>query len=30
MCNDCHGSASRLDWQALGYGVDPMKKGGKL
>jgi hypothetical protein len=22
-CNDCHGSAGRLDWQALGYKGDP-------
>ena len=30
MCNDCHGPQSRLNWQALGYGMDPMKKGGQL
>ena len=29
-CNDCHGPTSRLNWQALGYGMDPMKKGGQL
>jgi hypothetical protein len=29
-CNDCHGATSRLNWQALGYGMDPMKKGGQL
>jgi hypothetical protein len=29
-CNDCHGPASRLNWKALGYGMDPMKKGGQL
>ncbi len=29
-CNDCHGPESRLNWQALGYGMDPMKKGGQL
>jgi len=29
-CNDCHGPSSRLNWQTLGYGLDPMKKGGQL
>lgn len=25
-CTACHGSKSRLDWEALGYPKDPMKK----
>lgn len=25
-CNDCHGEKGRLDWKALGYAADPMKK----
>ncbi|MGB4600187.1 MAG: tetrathionate reductase family octaheme c-type cytochrome [Trichlorobacter sp.] len=25
-CNDCHGEKGRLDWKALGYAGDPMKK----
>ena len=29
-CNDCHGPSSRLNWEALGYGMDPMKKGGQV
>jgi octaheme c-type cytochrome (tetrathionate reductase family) len=30
QCNDCHGSsATRLDWQALGYPGDPMEWGGR-
>lgn len=24
-CLDCHGDSGRLDWQALGYKVDPLK-----
>ncbi|MBY6188028.1 tetrathionate reductase family octaheme c-type cytochrome [Marinobacter hydrocarbonoclasticus] len=28
-CMDCHGKGNRLDWQALGYDGDPMKKGGR-
>ncbi len=28
-CTDCHGKKSRLDWEALGYPADPMKKGGR-
>ncbi len=26
-CLDCHGKKTRLDWEALGYEADPMKKG---
>ena len=30
QCNDCHGAtATRMDWQALGYKGDPMKGGGR-
>jgi octaheme c-type cytochrome (tetrathionate reductase family) len=29
-CSDCHGSTSRLNWPALGYPLDPMKKGGQV
>ncbi|MDY0300840.1 MAG: tetrathionate reductase family octaheme c-type cytochrome [Trichlorobacter sp.] len=25
-CLDCHGSKSRMDWKALGYGTDPFLK----
>ena len=25
-CDDCHGEKGRMDWAALGYGKDPMKK----
>lgn len=25
-CNDCHSAQGRLDWKALGYAGDPMKK----
>lgn len=28
-CGDCHGEKGRLDWKALGYAGDPMKKGKK-
>jgi len=28
-CNDCHNKGTRMDWQALGYDGDPMKKGGR-
>ena len=24
-CNDCHGDAGRMDWEALGYDGDPMR-----
>jgi octaheme c-type cytochrome (tetrathionate reductase family) len=31
QCNDCHGSsATRLDWEALGYPGDPMEWGGRF
>jgi octaheme c-type cytochrome (tetrathionate reductase family) len=26
-CNDCHGEKGRMNWKALGYDRDPMKKG---
>jgi octaheme c-type cytochrome (tetrathionate reductase family) len=29
QCNDCHGPAGRLDWQALGYPGDPIDWGGR-
>jgi hypothetical protein len=29
-CSDCHGSTSRINWPALGYPLDPMKKGGQV
>jgi octaheme c-type cytochrome (tetrathionate reductase family) len=29
-CNDCHGSNTRLDWQALGYPGDPMLWGPRM
>ncbi len=28
-CNDCHTKGTRLNWEALGYQGDPMKKGGR-
>jgi octaheme c-type cytochrome (tetrathionate reductase family) len=28
-CTDCHGTASRLDWKALGYAGDPIQTGGR-
>ena len=28
QCRDCHGKKGRLDWEALGYEGDPMKKRG--
>jgi octaheme c-type cytochrome (tetrathionate reductase family) len=28
-CNECHGTKPRLNWQALGYGADPMGRGGR-
>jgi octaheme c-type cytochrome (tetrathionate reductase family) len=28
-CSDCHGESGRMDWEALGYGADPMKIGGR-
>ncbi len=27
-CDDCHGDATRLDWEALGYAGDPMRTRG--
>lgn len=30
QCNDCHGkNANRFDWKALGYGGDPIARGGR-
>ncbi len=29
-CNDCHNKGKRMDWEALGYSGDPMKKGGRV
>lgn len=29
-CNDCHTKGTRMDWTALGYPGDPMKKGGRV
>jgi hypothetical protein len=29
QCDDCHGEAGRLDWQALGYPGDPIAWGGR-
>jgi hypothetical protein len=29
-CMDCHGTGTRLDWEALGYEGDPMMSGGRL
>lgn len=29
QCADCHGEATRMDWQALGYRGDPMIWGGR-
>jgi hypothetical protein len=28
-CQDCHNNGKRLDWAALGFSADPMKKGGR-
>ncbi len=28
-CTDCHGKDGRMDWKTLGYGVDPMRTGGR-
>mgnify|MGYP000947722461 CR=1 FL=1 len=28
-CNECHNAGKRMDWKALGYENDPMKKGGR-
>jgi octaheme c-type cytochrome (tetrathionate reductase family) len=28
-CQDCHGSASRLNWKSLGYDGDPVQTGGR-
>ncbi len=28
-CQDCHNNGKRLDWTALGFPGDPMKKGGR-
>lgn len=30
QCIDCHGPGGRMDWQALGYGVDPATGGGRF
>ncbi len=29
-CQDCHSEHSRMNWQALGYGKDPAKIGGRF
>jgi len=29
-CNDCHNKGKRMDWNALGYEADPIKKGGRV
>ena len=28
-CGECHGDATRLDWEALGYNGDPMEWGSR-
>jgi len=30
QCDECHGSANRLNWQALGYNGDPIEWGGRI
>lgn len=29
-CTECHGNGKRLDWSALGFPADPMKKGSRM
>jgi len=29
-CNECHNKGKLLDWKALGYSDDPIKKGGRI
>jgi len=30
QCKDCHNQGKRMDWAALGYPGDPMKKGSRV
>lgn len=30
LCNDCHADNGRMDWEALGYGGDPIEWGGRF
>ncbi len=30
QCKDCHNQGKKMDWAALGYSADPMKKGGRV